>query len=46
MEKIGTEIKSDKNTVIMYKTVRAALQETGIESNDDDAALLNLKPDI
>ena len=38
--------QSHKNTVIIYKTVRAALQETGIESNDNDAALLNLKPDI
>ena len=31
---------------MIYKTVRTALQESGMEFEDDDEELLNMKPDI
>ena len=46
MEKIGNDVKSNKNTVFINKTVRTALQELGMEFEDNDEELLNLKPDI
>ena len=46
VEKIGNDIKSNENTVIINKTVRTALQESGMEFQDNDELLLHLKPDI
>ena len=46
VDKIGNDVKSNENTVIINKTVRTVLQESGIESEDSDEELLNLKPDI
>ena len=45
-EKIRNGVKSHKNILIVNKTVKTVLQETGKESENNDAALLNLKPDI
>ena len=46
VEKIGREIKSRENKVIVYKTVRTALRESGLRDEDNDEGLLNFKPDI
>ena len=46
VDKIGNDVKSSKNTVFINKTVRTALQELGMEFEDNDEELLNLKPDI
>ena len=46
IEKIGREIKSRENKVIVNKTVRTALRESGLRAEDNDEGLLNLKPDI
>ena len=46
VEKIGNDVKSNKNTVFINKTVRTALQELGMEFEDNVEELLNLKPDI
>ena len=46
VDKIGSEIKSRENKVIVNKTVRTALRESGLQVEDDDERLLNLKPDI
>ena len=39
-------IKSRENKVIVNKTVRTALRESGLQVEDNDERLLNLKPDI
>ena len=44
--KTRNDIKSNENTVIINKIVRTALQESGMEFEDDDEEVLNLKPDI
>ena len=46
VDKLGNDIKSNENTVIINKTVRTALQELGMEFEDTDEELLNLKPDF
>ena len=46
VEKIGREIRSRENKVIVNKTVRTALRESGLRAEDSDEGLLNLKPDI
>ena len=46
VEKLGNDIKSNENTVVINKTVRTALQELGLEFEDNDEEVLNLKPDI
>ena len=46
IEKIGREIKSHENKVIVIKTVRTALRESGLQAEDNDEGLLNLKLEI
>ena len=46
IEKIGREIKSRENKVIVNKKVQTALQESGLGAEDNNEGLLNLKPDI
>ena len=46
IEKKGEEIKSNENTIINSKTARTALTELGVEIENENDELLNLKPDI
>ena len=47
MEKIGGEIKTSENKVIINKTVKTSLQTFGFEiENDNEEDLLKLKPDL
>ena len=46
VEKLGNDIKSNENTVVINKTVTTALQELVIEFEDKEEELLHLQSDI